>query len=282
MASGPYVLLGDSTTDVGTLIDNRDNQRSQVALPPACPFTYGNDVLGGPWLLRVCGANGQPDPWLYSLAQRTWRDIGTPAGLLQALTNCATVAPCSLGGSVVGSDWIGWSFSCPGHCAGLPLGGFSNVQTGAWQSLAGSATTIYELAGSTTTIYDPNSASLTVKLCRPLKLPPGASITFYGRFAVLDQDRLDRPDYLERCGSHIRQRISGDTTGDPHVVIANPGTTKLDGIFLPSRRHFVISLSHDMPGGSTEFLLSDHTLYANSGSRVWTAPVPTLTRSTRR
>jgi hypothetical protein len=43
---------------------------------------------------------------------------------------------------------------------------------------------------------------------------------------------------------------------------------------LPSLRHFVLPLGRNMPGGRTAFLLSDHTLYANYGSWVWAAPVP--------
>jgi hypothetical protein len=266
MASGPYVLLGNNTASLGTLIDNRDHQHSQVPVPPSCVYSYGDDVLSDPWLGRVCGVNSQPDLWLYSLTQHTWRDVGAPAPVLQQRFDCGGVVQCTLNAPTVGRYWIGWSFTCGAHCdpSSLPAG-FSDIQTGAWQPQT----------NSSTTIDDPNSPSLTVKLCRPLGVPPGASITFYGRFAVLDQEPLGRPDYLERCSSDLRRRIPGDTTGDSDVVIDNPGTTKLDGIFLPSLRPFVIPLGRGMPGGRTEFLLSDHTLYASFGSSVWTAPVPT-------
>ena len=272
--SGSFVLLGNSAAGLGTLIDNRDNQRSQVPAPPNCLYGYGNPVLSDTWLLRLCGVNSQPYASLYSLAQHTWRDVTSPAPVRQAFESCGGgIVQCSLNAPTIGRYWIGWSFTCGAHCdsASLP-DGFSNIQTGEWQPQS----------SSPTTIQDPNSQSLAVKVCRPLRIPPGASVTFYGRFAVLDQDRLDRPDYLEHCGSHLRQRIAGDTTGDSHVVIANPGTNKLDGIFLPSLRHFVIPLGHNMPGGRTEFLLSDDTLYASFGSSVWTAPVPIASRSTRR
>lgn len=267
-ASGSYVLLGNSTTSLGTLIDTRANQQRQILPPPNCAYGYGDDVLSAPWLLRLCGVNGQPDAWLYSLSRHTWRDIGAPGPVLRQGFDCGGVGAC-LDEPTVGRYWIGWSFSCNAHCvpSSLPAG-FSNIQTGAWRPQS----------SSSTTIDDPDSRALNVRLCRPLRVPRGGSIAFYGRFAVIDQRSVGGPHYLERCASHLRERIGSDTTGNSRELIWNPGATKLDGMLLPSLRRFVIPLGQDMPGGRTEVLLSGRTLYANRGSSVWAAPAPRAPR----
>jgi hypothetical protein len=184
---------------------------------------------------------------------------------------------CSGGGAecaaiAVGADWLEVSESCY-HCTTRYV--FQNLRTG-------------ELAPPPTldshTVLDLSSPTLWSEVCSPLSVPRNGSLTFYGRFAVASEppaSRFGYRDYLERCGSHLHERLgNGGTTGNSREIIwkAPTGNT-IAGIFIPSLRRFTATLPRTIPVIQTDFVLSSRTLFASEfPAVVLSAPAPSPPR----
>jgi hypothetical protein len=269
-ASGPYVLLeSDVGNATGSVIDNRTGKRFQA--PEPCASGFGGPQLMDPWLFYGCGSQQQPDVRLYSLTQRSWVDVPTPQPVAQSLPGCSTDSdyPCYLN-VTAGRYWLRWTFTCTRcHQASYPEG-YSNIHTGAWRSSTPPPGT-YD---------DPNAKNLSVKVCRPLHVPPGASLIHLGRFRLIAG--VNRPSYLERCGSHFR-RVVNAYASDSKMVSVNQNGTKADELLLPSLRPFQITIPRQPSRGpDVSLTLSDHTLYASVPPRVWTTPEAPILRAAQR
>jgi hypothetical protein len=145
-------------------------------------------------------------------------------------------------------------------------------------------------------------------VCSPLRLPASAtsdsadvtatlgSLDFAGRFALATSTAADGSSatYLERCASRLHELVChcgafGNANfravvANARVVIWAPPTpfgssiSHLDGLYLPSRRRFLIPLPAAARGRGVEgLLLSSRSIYIeNSGnaSRVFRASSP--------
>jgi hypothetical protein len=281
---GPYVLLlrpGANAEASGTLIDEQTGARIRVS-DPGCYLNEFNtwDPLGGPWLMLLCHRAGQGFGGfeLYNLYTGEWRAVIPDPGIVSYGDNCGQQPYCGSGVSGFGADWIQWDEYCR-YCTHTHL--FQNIDTGQVESLPG-----WRVGGRI--IPDLSSPSLAQKLCRPLTVPPGVppipgvapgpgSLSFYGSFAITSSGT---GDVLERCGSRLKLAVGNgneQTLGASSRAIvwaAGSNSRRLDGLFLPSLRRFVIATS---PTTSPwEVVLSSGKLYViDQSGRVFATPAPT-------
>jgi hypothetical protein len=253
-------------------------------------------AIGGPWIAANCAIGSGPPtflprPALYSIAARTWTAVPLAPSIA---ATCATADACQIRG--VGRHWLAIYEQLCNHCASPIV--FQNLGTGEVKPDPTAATTLPDL----------DSPTLAAAVCRPLRLPRSTtldagetvpslgSLTFAGRFALATSGAAAGPDttYLQRCGSRLHTFVchcSALTAGNFRAVVANarvviwaPPTpiatpvSHLDGMYLPSRRRFVIPLPVAARArGIESLLLTSRTLYiANNGdtAHVFRAPSP--------
>jgi len=214
---------------------------------------------------------------LYSMSRGTW----TPVALAPSIVaTCAAADDCQISG--VGRHWLAISEQLCNHCSSPTV--FQNLTTGQVRADPTAPTTLPDLS----------SPTLAAPVCSPLRLPRGTtlaggertatfgSLTFAGPFALATAGTVS-PDgsgavYLERCGSHLHTLVchcSALRTGNVGTAVANSRVviwappvrfatpvTHLDGMYLPSRRRFVIPLPTAARARGTEGVqLSSRTLY---------------------
>ncbi len=268
----------------GTLIDEQTGTSASLVSPPGCFFA----AMGGPWVLYQCNVSVAPAPVapleLYSIPSGTWQGINS-----------------TIGPSAIGSDWIEGAAPgppCYEHCGTDPTV-FQNIQTGAVRSLPD-----YHATG--TTIPNLNSATLSAKLCSPLRVPAGLTnpfdqltqpggLSFEGSFAIADEWYTERGGYynrrfvLERCGTRLRMALDNSVpgsdpapTGNTHAVVWKPNASfRGAGVFLPSLRRFTFAVPSG--AGGSPITLSTRHLYSVTGAgELWTAAAPTQPRRSRR
>jgi hypothetical protein len=291
---GPFVLLMNVAANFeasGTLIDEQTGTETSVSYP-GCYLPEFNiwDPVGGPWLMLFCGQANQAFSGfeLYDLYTGEWQAVVPDPGIISYGNNCSGGAPyCGSGVMGFGADWIEWEEHCR-YCDYTYL--FQNIDTGQVQSLPG-----WQVGGRITPDLD--SASLAHPLCLPLTVPaglppiPGAkpevgSVSFYGSFAIASSGT---GDVLERCGSRLKLAVgSGNEPvgASSHAIVWAAGSNRhrLDGLFLPSLRRFVIPTGPSI--SPWKAVLSSGELYVFGGSgQVFATPAPTqparLTPATR-
>ena len=225
---------------------------------------------------------------LYHLYTGEWRAVVPDPGIVSYGNNCPGGTPyCGSGVMGFGADWIEWEEHCR-YCDYTYL--FQNIDTGKVQTLPG-----WRVGGRITPDLD--SPSLAHRLCPPLTAPadpppiPGAkpeigSLSLYGWFAIASSGT---GDVLERCGSKHKVAIGSDNEpvgASSHAIVwaAGSNSHKLDGLFLPSLRRFVIATGPSISPRNA--VLSSRELYVIGRSgQVLATPAPTqptrLTPATR-
>lgn len=232
-----------------------------------------------------------PLPSLYSIADDTWTAVPLAPSIA---TTCASADFCQI--SRVGRYWLAVVEQLCNHCASPTV--FQSLTTGQVRPDPTAATTLPDL----------NSPDLATAVCSPLRLPPSTTndagdivrtlglLDFAGQFALATSTASDGSSttYLERCASRLHTFVchcspsrSGSfraVVANAHVVIWAPpiafgsAISHLDGLYLPSRRRFLIPLPAAARARGTEgLLLSSRSLYIeNSGdaSKVFRAPSP--------
>jgi hypothetical protein len=184
----------------------------------------------------------------------------------------------------VGRRWLETFVQQPGSCGdgmhyscGPVSEAFYNITTG--QRRNGSVT-------NSTTVADLDSGRLFQHVCPPLRVPPGGTLTFYGRFAVATES--DRSSVLERCGSKLHMPVGMSAQNGPvsspiastravvWTVIDPLGEWhgQIAGVLLPSLRSFTTTVPLSFRG----FLhaLTAFRLYVGDPhGRLWAARMPT-------
>lgn len=266
---GPYTMLWSPRAGVaGTLINELTAQRTRVAMPPGCPDAVGGqDFLGDTWLLVPCPHSSMD---LYALATGQWTRVSIPAVCRRRAGTGPSCSP-----AAVGTDWIRYDENRR-RLGDRSL--FQNIVTGAVRNDPTNAHIQPDL----------DSPLLIDPVCAPLRAPSASSqntLEFEGRFAVLS---TDGGIFLEHCATHLRQLLTDAApwvTAAPHEVmwVLRP-QSRLDGIFLPSRRRFTVS--RPARASVDGILISARHLYvigeagrgetADTTGVVWSAPLPAL------
>jgi hypothetical protein len=229
-------------------------------------------AVGAPWVLADCHLTFR----LYNIQTQKWRPLRCgPPGCM----------PNGTFAFHVGSRWLQFDVQEAGSCGdgvhntcGPITHTFYNITTGARRHAPHqTAATIIDLA----------SPTLVRTVCRPLRVPSGGSLTFYGSFAVAT-DKAGNLS-LERCGSHMQipidQRNSAGLRGSllasdravlwPAMDAAGAWQT-LDGVLLPSLRRITIPLPQrvTLPGGGFVALDSYKLYSTNIDGELWSAGLP--------
>jgi hypothetical protein len=245
---------------------------------------------------HVCGTASRtppflPRPELYTIATGTWSAVALAPSIA---ATCAAADDCQIRG--VGRHWLAVFEQLCNHCASRTE--FQSLATGGVRPDPTAATTLPDL----------NSPTLANAVCSPLRLPASTtndagevaatlgSLDVAGRFALATSTASDGSGatYLERCGSRLHSFVCRCSplanasfraiAANAHVVIWAPpapfGTaiSHLDGLYLPSRRRFLIPLPAAARGRGAEGLqVSSRSIYienSGNGSRVFRAPIP--------
>jgi hypothetical protein len=275
---GPYVLLQTPGVDEeasGTLIDERTGTKTTVAYPGCyLPEFNPRSPLGGPWLMLNCDL-GEFE--LYNLYTGEWKAVDPDPGSFSYENDCGDGMPPYSGVIVAGfgADWIEWVHFTR-VCRGTYH--FQNIDTGQVQSLPG-----WRAGGRI--VPDLDSPSLVRTLCLPLKVPPAptpytnldlppgpGSLSMYGSFAIVSSD------VLERCGSRLKRVVGNQeplgASSRAIVWVAGSDSRRLDGLFLPSLRRFVIATGPSITPYAV--VLSSGELYViDESGRVFATPAPT-------
>lgn len=238
------------------LIDKRTGKQRVLTRSPCA----GSITIGGPWLMCTVSP---VSAWLYNLRRGGWTNVHTPC--LGELCDQAAV----------GTYWIktfGVSHGLPGVPI-RPSVGLVNIRTG---SVIGDPA----IPGGSTS-DDLNSASGQQGLCPPLRYPPDVvvgSVTFYGRFALIANGGIPQ---LQACKSQLNLRLGAPWAASTNAVVwstppVQAGRYLMQGVFLPSLRHFTIRLPRDLAGGISAIAVSGRSLYVDSNTgHLWTAQLPT-------
>jgi hypothetical protein len=290
LVSGRYVFIGKATGS-GVVSDEQTGKRVVLTPPAGCDFDFSSAALGGSSVVATCNPP-PPGPRylyeLYSIPNGTWTPF-TPNVTQMFAFNAAcetgnpTVVGCSASYTAIGAHWIEFQITCGYHC-GPTTFGFQNIETGQVDDQPPD----WKPGG--TEMPDLNSATLTRKLCKPLRVPRGFSdptaagtmpgtIVLDGPFAVAQQwstDNLYLSTYLERCASGLRKSI--DPNGWPiaanaRAVIWMKGYSDptLDGLFLRTLRRFTLTRP---PTTSLAALSAKHLYAVTPDGRLYAAAAP--------
>jgi hypothetical protein len=271
IAAGRYTLLGGTT-----LIDESTAARTPLTPPAACHAA----AVGAPWVAFDCAAAGDvPAPELYSIPSAAWTAVALAPGIAATCAAAQDGQGCRITG--VGRSWIAIFDGQCYHCRGAVL--FQSVATGQTRPDPTAATARPDL----------DSPTLAARVCSPLRLPPSlvddagtqvpalGSLTFSGRYALATSTSADglTSTYLERCGQHVHTFLchcSGARSGSFGALAINgslavwapTGSTHLDGLYLATRRRFLIPLpaAETAQAGTIDLQLSSRTLYVASSA----------------
>jgi hypothetical protein len=229
VTSGRYTFFpqisSSSTETGGVVLHENSGRRFPVPAAPNCQDVTAPNLVGGSWLLFNC-ARGAVQ--LYAIPGGPWQQVASQPSEECGATGMAACEPIA-----VGSHWIHFDRTCY-HCGDTNV--FFNIDT---KQLASDPTT-------QTTAADLNSPTLARRLCSPLRVPAGGSLSVDGQFAIV---RSPSRILLERC--HSRKQITISTqpgcihlAASPHAVVWTCGAApnRVSVIFLPSERRFVATL----------------------------------------
>jgi hypothetical protein len=241
------------------LLDDQTGKRTTVNRP-----SCGPGVLGVPWVAFDC-APATNRFQLYNIQTRKWRRFACDATCQQVYYEVDVRA--------VGARWLALSVAPHQSCGdgehytcGPTTYIYYNIATGKPRSAS--------MGGST--IIDLNSPTLTRQICRPLQLPAGSALTFYGSFAVApEQNGI----YVERCGSHLHMPLvvgsyAGTHLGNTEAVsFCSFSSQQQLGMFLPSLRRFTFTLPSGL--GCPLVALGTRRVYTiDTQRRLWAAGFP--------
>lgn len=264
---GRYVVLAHGYAGPNIVLKLLDEKTgTERPLPGNAPCVSVGE-FAGPWLVgggcvSTTGALTIP---LYSLASGKTRFV-TISDL-----DCKVPGEEQCRSTGAGSDWVGFELTAY----------HEPTQTG-YQSLRNGTIRAAPTLTRTTRL-DLNSPTLTSRICPPLREISNASLTFYGRFAVqlVEQRRNTYADYLERCGSKLRIKLSSPTDvpgalrvfGSSGALMWAVGAHLLEGIALPRLTRLEIRTPSTFNDEETSFVLSSKTLYAQDNDQhLWAAP----------
>lgn len=256
--NGRYVLVtgvGSPTypptpTSTFTLIDDHTGRQATLRNICANESIGFSPSFGGPFvLLAACSAAGRLYAELYRLQSGTYKIVSVNDPYCGGQS-----VPCVV--EAVGARWLEFEEIYPYPTN--PKLRFQNVHTGVVRGPPKTGPTTFEDLGSPT---------LTSKVCAPLRVPAGDSVTYYGNVALISP----HAGYFQRCGSSVRLGPwtvyqEGEIQGTSHALLWLDLSTSLPrvaGVFLPSLRRFQAALPQGFSALSqgSRILLSDRALY---------------------
>jgi hypothetical protein len=260
------------------LVDDRTEMRVKIRNSYSCGWLEPR-ALGAPSVLFFCGGS---DERVYNVVTGRWRRIGRAEPACVGVGGGQTLEPQSGQpvGEAVGARWVERQVQCPGPCTpdyhntcGPIEQVFINIRTGKVRR---------DLPGSPTTILDLDSPTLARKLCAPLRVPPGGSITMDGRFALVR--KAGGSTYLQACGSHRQTALTSPEWWNQRAVFwavdsAGGWRGKLAGILLPSLRRFTATIPARL---QSSFILlgASHLYMPDSNGKIWATQFPSTTPGT--
>ena len=306
-SDGRYVFLGASNSGiygVGTMLDTHTGRRTSFSRPGCFPTAFGEA-----WLALDCVASsGALSHELDNVVTGQIRPVSSTVSVpnQSCYTNCVRIVG-------VGTQWIALEPSQADEHE-LPMISFQNLRTGETSQDPRTASTNVDL----------NSARLVTHVCAPVTVPPyqpvyasgdWGSLMPVGGYAVAASSN---GMYLKRCGTRLHQLLTprfphqctpisdycripgyGDSYSycpafacppaiNAHEVLWRSQISVLNGVFLPSRRRFTITLPAGF--GANENLamaLVGTKLYLNvlvggPPHGVWTIPMPVPPRVPKR
>jgi hypothetical protein len=274
ITTGRFVFAASlfSTQALGMLIDEQTGTRMALSPPAGCagptgPSPTGPEIMGGPWLLVDCSDTASSELKLYRLTSGAWSTVAPDPSIEQfcsepGMSTCYPLA--------VGARWVQFDEACY-HCRDSDV--FQNLQSGMLRSDPRNASTIVDL----------NSPALAKRVCRPLRVAPGGSLFFDGSFAIAGSAQ---GAFLERCGTRLHERVdpAGAPTANAQAIIWQSGNTRLigshqlSGLFLPSRRRFVVRIPAFIDYPNQILLSSRHLYVVDNNNQVWVATSPRPSR----
>ena len=271
-------ITPDSLNQPWLLYDDVLGQQRQV--PQIGCGVAGAQIFAGVLGFDCWRSRLTPTIRVYSIAARTWRAIP----MNPQLTASCGYNTCESFLSDAGSRWLQFTSSdCPmgEHCSFWKV--FQNINTGSVEpdpAVRGGQE-----------VADLSSPRLAHRICAPLKVPEGFNIfgpspgpgelRFYGRWALASSPGSGggSQTYLQHCGTRLHQLIESGTAegplaASPHAVVWQQSATRLNFLFLPSRRHFVIRLPA-ASSGVNALALTDERLYTiDADNNLWIANLP--------
>jgi hypothetical protein len=148
---------------------------------------------------------------------------------------------------------------------------------------------------ASTTVLDLNSPRLVQRICAPLSVPIGGSLTLYGGFAVVTAPQPGSGPgasmTLEECGSQLQMPLAAGLAVRPTVVgnsralawaVTNTygeRTGEIDGLLLPSLNPFSFTIPTTFaiqpPNGIFTIAMDAERLYiTDANGNVYSAPFP--------
>lgn len=275
-----------------TLLNERTGHR-QVLAPPGCPPYTGPVAFGGPWLAAVCelqaagpGALATTRVDLYDLAAGRWLST------LLAPKVCASNV---CGVDAVGTDWIRLRVSqegCAAHCG--ESAELQNIGSGAVEPDPADAGTPDDL-NVPSAVGHPCPAVRGYDYSLPyLDATAGSGLPHFlqlGSFVLtptFSTETSTAPTRLQKCRTRTSHAfpppaVGGSTSllASPRAVLfpeiggPGPGSSTLNGLFLPDLRRFEIRHPKGYP-----VILSGGVLYttanisaSGSTSDLWAATI---------
>jgi hypothetical protein len=278
---GPYVLVltpvGNGQAS-GTVIDEQTGAQTSVSYPGCSWSEFIAVQFGGPWLVLIPCQSGSGGFELYNLYSGERTTVVPGPRVVSLEDECNMPEYCGGGVQNLGAHWIEWEITPCRYCTAKYL--FQNIDTGQVRSLRG-----WRPGGRI--IPDLDSQSLAQPVCPPLTVPRGippiqgrpapGALSFYGPFAIASV----RPGYggvLERCGSRLKLPVGSrdlPLAASSHAIVwAKSSSRRLQGLFLPSLRRFVIATPAT---GTQSVVLSSGELYVfdDDSGRVFATRAPT-------
>jgi hypothetical protein len=281
--NGRYVAIQEAN---GVLVSDQQTGQSTLETTAgqggSC-HTYAT-AFAGPWLAGGCTTGDEHYvEQLYSLATGAWLTVDLPDECVwQGGSGYSGASQCTVGPA--GADWLSWDETC-WNCGTY----------GGLVALSQDDAPLTQFPPTTpTTVIDLDSPNLIAPLCRPLRSTAASHLIVNSSAQfIIDQAPLGRSAlavgrhgtvYLERCGSHMRHRLTAyPITGNRSELLFPSRGATLPGIFLRSRRKFVIHVPRALlsPDGGNQRLvvyaarLSMKTLYiVGANGELWQAAAP--------
>jgi hypothetical protein len=178
----------------------------------------------------------------------------------------------------IGKDWLEFVVQTLGSCGanvdeytcGPIVDSFYNLRTGK---------IITPALNRRDVTVDLDTPVLLHKVCKPVTVPAGATVTAEGAFAIVSTSNTTT---LERCGSRLHRLLKWGVAAvsSRAVIWALPRrsagkSNRYAGIYLPSLKRF----SFNLPAGihdAWDFALDNEKVYfADGRGRLWAARLPT-------
>lgn len=205
-----------------------------------------------------CGASALGGPWLAftcgTAPLLTYELYDIASGQFQPFTATEPYQDCMIDGDpiiAIGTDWVALeAVSDDEHT--LPSFAFQNITSGKTTSDPTTASTNIDL----------NSSELVTNVCRPLSVPTVSDVYSSGRGSL--------------------------TFDDGYAIVWQSAAGRVSGLFLPSRRRFMIAVPRNVDpstgfanGDMYQLALTATRLYLVRQGLIWSIPAPVKPRSNR-